>query len=83
MNQVLNWLVNVGPRLLSLYRRAVSEDELFQMLTEAQEARTCLEYADRAEGALVEDWDPEALRRDALQHIRRVEARLRRMSGGY
>lgn len=79
----MNWFANVWPRLLSVYRRARSESAVFQTLTDVQEARTALEYAEHANGALVQDWCPEELRRDALQHLRLAEARLRKMSGDY
>lgn len=81
--KLLAWLVNVGPRLLSVYRRATGEDDLFQVLNHVQEARSCLKAAEMEEGRLVEDWSPDEYRREARQQLMLAEARLRRMSGDY
>ena len=83
MIRLIAWLVNVGPRLLSFYKRATGEDDLFQALNAVQEAKSCLEAAERDEGRLVEDWSPAEYRREARQQLVLAEGRLRKLSGGY
>jgi hypothetical protein len=77
------WLVNVGPRLLSFYKRATGEDDLFQALNAVQEAKSCLVAAEMEEGRLVEDWSPDEYRREARQQLALAESRLRKLSGSY
>lgn len=81
--QILAWIVAEGwPRLKAVFKRATAEDDHFQLLTHVTEARTCLQMADRPEGALVEDWTPEEYRRHAIVELQQAEAILRRI-GGY
>lgn len=80
---LLAWLVAEGwPRLKAVFKRAAAEDAHFQLLTHVSEAKTCIQMADRSEGALVEDWTPEEYRRQAIVELQLAEAILRRI-GGY
>ncbi len=74
------WLSAEGlPRLRALWRRAWAEDDFFQLLAHVTEARTCIEAAERPEGALVEVWSPEEYREQAIVELKRAEAILRRI----
>lgn len=78
-----SWLVAEGwPRLKAVFKRAAAEDDHFQLLTHVSEAKTCIQMADRCEGALVEDWSPKDYRDQAVHELQRAEAILRRI-GGY
>lgn len=80
---VFGWLKNEGwPRLLAIWRRAISEDDHYQLLTHVTEAKTCILMADRPEGALVEDWSPAEYRQQAVLELQRAETILRRI-GSY
>lgn len=80
IKQGWQWLMVEGlPRLGAVWRRAWAEDDHFQLLTHVTEARTCIEAAERPEGALVEVWSPEEYREQALVELKRAEAILRRI----